>query len=303
MRPILLIGLTALCGLLAAGPARADTVDARCDVYAPGAAKPRAVMACQFSQRQGFIGITRSDGVRHDLSPTGGPGRYVDQDGRPAVRSSGLGARGHIYRLADETVRVYWSTAGLPASAASAASAAASPTRLPPVAVPAGPFDRTLQLQGITFRVRSENASSVGEVHITPAGLAVDNAPQVRPIDGLVVGAEVADLDADGSPELYVYVSSAGSGSHGSLVALAANRRRSLSDIVLPPLEAHPGAASGYQGHDQFAVGENRLLRRFPVYKGGDANASPSGGVRQLQYRLVKGEATWQLRVERVVAY
>ena len=50
-----------------------------------------------------------------------------------------------------------------------------------------------------------------------------------------VAGAEVADINWDGSPEIYVYVTSASSGSYGSLVAYLANRRKSLSEIHLPP--------------------------------------------------------------------
>ena len=39
---------------------------------------------------------------------------------------------------------------------------------------------------------------------------------------------------------------------------------------TLPPLGDTPGAGQGYRGHDQFAVVENRLARRFPVYRDGD---------------------------------
>ena len=113
----------------------------------------------------------------------------------------------------------------------------------------------------------------------------------------------MADLNGDGSPELYVYVASAGSGSYGSLVAYSANRRKSLSEIDLPPITEHAMAAGGYQGHDQFAVVESTLVRRFPVYKPGDTNAAPSGGTRQLQYKLRQGEASWVLRLDRVVEY
>jgi hypothetical protein len=56
-------------------------------------------------------------------------------------------------------------------------------------------------------------------------------------------------------------------------------------------------------GHDDFAVVEGTLVRRFPVYKDGDHNAAPSGGVRQLQYKLRPGEANWQLKLDRVVEY
>jgi len=49
-------------------------------------------------------------------------------------------------------------------------------------------------------------------------------------------------------------------------------------------------------GHDQFAVVETTLMRRFPVYRPGDSNAKPTGGTRQISYELVAGEAGFQLK-------
>ena len=56
-------------------------------------------------------------------------------------------------------------------------------------------------------------------------------------------------------------------------------------------------------GHDEFSVVELNLARRFPIYLEGDTNASPSGGTRQLQYKLVAGEAGLILQLDRVVEY
>ena len=164
-------------------------------------------------------------------------------------------------------------------------------------------FDRTLTLQGVSFYVTSPNVGSINTLRIQPSGLKADNSVIERQIEGTVTNAEVADLNVDGSPELYVYVTSAGSGSHGSLVAYSANKGKSLSQIYLPPLEEEKVAAKGYMGHDEFAVVENTLVRRFPVYKDGDANSKPTGGTRQIQYKLKAGEAGWILRPDRTVSY
>jgi hypothetical protein len=168
---------------------------------------------------------------------------------------------------------------------------------------PAPGFDISRELQGIQFRVTTPNNSSINEVTIQPTGLERDNKAQVVSADGSVTGVEVADLDGNGSPEIYVYVSSAGSGSYGSLIAFAANQRKSLSAIYLPPLEDDPQASEGYMGHDQFAVVENTLQRRFPLYRAGDTNAAPSGGTRQVQYSLHAGEAGWILKRDKFIDY
>jgi hypothetical protein len=50
-------------------------------------------------------------------------------------------------------------------------------------------------------------------------------------------------------------------------------------------------------GHDQFSIKENRLVRRFPLYGDKDSNANPTQGYRELQYKLVPGEAGWLFKL------
>jgi hypothetical protein len=98
--------------------ANADTVDARCDIYPKGEDHARAMLACTFGQRQGYVTITRDDGVTHDLSPVGeSSGSYTDQNGNAVYRVSGLGEQGMIFGLPNESVYVYWDTAALQPSA------------------------------------------------------------------------------------------------------------------------------------------------------------------------------------------
>ncbi len=164
-------------------------------------------------------------------------------------------------------------------------------------------YDQTLTLQGVTFRVQCDNASSLNTLTLTPSGLETDKAPITTEVDGVVTGAEVADLNADGSPEVYVYASSAGSGAYGSLAAWSANGKKSLSTISLPELADDPVNGKGYMGHDAFEVVEQYLVRSFPIYKDGDSNANPGGGTRQVQYKLEPGEATWQLVIDKTVDF
>jgi hypothetical protein len=168
---------------------------------------------------------------------------------------------------------------------------------------PAKGFDQKHSLQGVSFRVQCPNQGSINKLTITPEGLEEENTPIVIEVQGSVIGAEVGDLDANGFPEIYVYVQSAGSGSHGSLVAYAANKRKSLSSIFLPDLSEDKVNSKGYMGHDAFAVVENTFVRRFPIYKEGDTNSQPSGKTRQLQYKLKAGEAGWILRLDKVIEY
>lgn len=93
-------------------PVKADTVNARCEVFPKGEERATSSGSCTFSQRQGAVGIQLENGLRYDLTPVGSqPGNYRDRNGRPAYRQAGLGERGQIYRLATESVFVYWNTA------------------------------------------------------------------------------------------------------------------------------------------------------------------------------------------------
>lgn len=164
-------------------------------------------------------------------------------------------------------------------------------------------FDQTLTQQGIAFHIQCPNHGSTNQLTITPKGLKGDNKPLTVEVDGSVTGAEVGDLNIDGFPEVYVYVQGAGSGSHGTLVAYASNKNKSLSSITLPELTDDKVHAKGYMGHDQFAVVENTLCRRFPIYKAGDTNSKPTGKTRQLQYKLKAGEAGWLLKLDKAVEF
>ncbi|MCL6434735.1 MAG: SH3 domain-containing protein [Leptolyngbyaceae cyanobacterium HOT.MB2.61] len=97
----------ASCGITVT--AKADTVNARCDVYPKGEDRATFSGPCTFSQRQGVVGIQLKNGRRYDLTPYGNqPGNYRDQNGRAAYRQSGMGNKGQIYRLATESIFVYW---------------------------------------------------------------------------------------------------------------------------------------------------------------------------------------------------
>lgn len=92
--------------------AYADTVEARCDVFPKGDDKATYSGLCTFSQRQGYINIDLKNGTSYELSPSGDkPGNYVDKDGKPAHRESGLGKLGQIYRLEKQSLFVYWDAA------------------------------------------------------------------------------------------------------------------------------------------------------------------------------------------------
>jgi len=155
-------------------------------------------------------------------------------------------------------------------------------------------FNSRLELQGIRFEVKSRDQGARQQLTITTTG-AQRPIPVIQQlVDGSVVGAEVADLNADGQPEIFVFVQERGSASHGNLVAYALNNRLSLTPITLPELST--ALAKGYRGHDRFAVVESCLARRFPLHSSTDSSAKSTVVYRQICYKLYAGEAGWILR-------
>lgn len=155
-------------------------------------------------------------------------------------------------------------------------------------------FDEKLELQGVTFRVQSVSSGGESEVVLTPSGLTEVNEPIRASIRGAITGAEVSDMNADGSPEVFVYVRPPGGEARGAFHAWSANRNKSLSEIYLPELAAEDAAMEGHEGKDEYAVVEGSFIRRFRI--GG-------GKTRQLQYKLHAGEAGWVLKLDRKVEY
>lgn len=143
---------------------------------------------------------------------------------------------------------------------------------------------------------------SLSDIEIQVNEFANGNHFILKDVDP-ITKIELADLDENGFDELYIFTKSAGSGSYGKVIGYGSNRDKSLSPIYF--LEIHEndlkvgGQFEGYLGHDTFTLKKDKLIREFPVYKKGDSNANPTGGTKTVSYLLVKGEASWQLKLKK----
>lgn len=67
MKPNTLATLAIIASAGWAIPGAADWTDARCDIYSKGSDNAGKMIPCTFGQRQGFVTITRKDGVTHEF--------------------------------------------------------------------------------------------------------------------------------------------------------------------------------------------------------------------------------------------
>lgn len=152
----------------------------------------------------------------------------------------------------------------------------------------------------ISFKVNTKGDSLI----IQPSGLSISNETLYHDITGYtVVNAEIGDLNIDSYPELFVYLTSDGSGSYGKLIGYSVNNGKSVSQVYLPDISENDEVSKGYMGHDEMGIVENTFCQRFPIYKEGDSNANPTGGIRQIQYKLVDGESSRILKIDKVINF
>ena len=163
-----------------------------------------------------------------------------------------------------------------------------------PCAASAG-YNETLTMQGISFEVPAAESGDTSKLTIKPSGLKAVNDPVTHDIAGRVLRAEVADIDSNGDPEIYVFTASNSDPKRGGIIAYAVNKKKSMSPIFVPDFTEDPKLAAGYAGGDESAVVETSFVTRFKIGSGEKW--------RQLQYKLKPGEAGWKLVLDKVVDF
>ena len=165
-------------------------------------------------------------------------------------------------------------------------------------------FYKELNLQEIGFNISSIKNKDITTLSISTFGLKGQDYRETFDIEeDQVINAEVEDLNSDGSPELFVYTQAMGSGSYGNVYAFSVNDKKSMSQVYFQPTAKNNKINTGYMGHDTFSIVENSLVQRFPIYREKDSNANPTGGTRQVSYKLIDGEASRKLVVDKVSEY
>lgn len=152
-------------------------------------------------------------------------------------------------------------------------------------------FHKNLSLQGIGFIITSRNIGDKVSLEIQPSGLKKNNDAITQDIEGQITEAQIEDMNADGYPEVLVYVQSYDAFKKSVVVAVSVNGGKSVSSVYFPPIEDDPKIAAEYQGQDDFTLVENILARRFPIY----SNGKPTGKTREILYKLKEGEAMRKL--------
>ena len=152
-------------------------------------------------------------------------------------------------------------------------------------------YANTLYYNQYMFFIEESNNT----ISIFSPNLKYSNKPILKKIDGEIIYSEIADMNSDGNPEIYIYTNSLkDKRNYAELTAFSVNNGVSLSEIYLESLSENKKALENFEGNDEFRVVETTLVRRFPI-KGNKT--------KQIQYKLISGEASWQLKVDKILEY
>lgn len=164
----------------------------------------------------------------------------------------------------------------------------------------AGVYSQTFTHKRQSYQVEIASGVASSTITITPKGLTLSNRPLKKTVDGLFKRAEMADLDVDGEPEIYLFMQSADTGDRASVIAVASDQGRRMVEVPMADLAADAKNSAGYRGKDEFAIVENVLARRFPLH---DDSGEPTGTMRQMQYKLAKGASGPELKLDQVAEF
>jgi ribosomal protein S18 acetylase RimI-like enzyme len=171
-----------------------------------------------------------------------------------------------------------------PAEAAAPAPAEMARQSAPPAT---GSFEERLTAGPVTFIVESPNASS-NYFTLNTEGMSVRNEETKMEVDGAVVRAQLADLNQDSYPEVYIFTRS-DSGTE-EVYAFASYRNRSYGQIYMAEAE-NAANQRGREGVETFELTETALLQKIAASQSGQR----TGDTQTVTYALKQGETSYRL--------
>lgn len=151
---------------------------------------------------------------------------------------------------------------------------------------PKGPFKKKLTEGSVSFIVKSPNTDP-NSFTVTTSGMSVRNEATTVDVEGEVVRAQLADLNQDSYPEVYIFTRTA-SGTE-AVYAFASYRNRSYGQIYVAEAAASTSLRSPSGG--TYELTETRLIQKFTPTQ----NGQRTGDTQTVTYALKKGETSYRL--------
>jgi hypothetical protein len=171
----------------------------------------------------------------------------------------------------------YGSSAKSPSKPYPLTSPKTKPGRVPSMAR----YDKTLRFNVYTFSVSAADSASVRQMTIKAyRGKLLLTNFKVQ-LNGTVTNAEVADLDKNGFPELYIY-----STNENSLGRVHAWQFLTERKAAITPVNWPLATDKAYMGQDSLWIDRASLCRKYPAYQVVKGKKVATGGTHWVRYRL-----------------
>jgi hypothetical protein len=150
-------------------------------------------------------------------------------------------------------------------------------------------YDSTLKIGKVGYRVFCMNRSiEKNAISIRPIGFKSEGRDINLDLKGKVASSEIEDLNNDGFPDLVVYVTE--KSGNANLFSIVSKENETIEPVILPDITNDMQMSKGYRGGDDYKLVEGILFRKFPVYESDTAIKTPTNKVRQILYRVVRGD-------------
>ena len=141
-------------------------------------------------------------------------------------------------------------------------------------------YNKILNSDGIEFKISSENKDNKNIVSISTKGLSEVEYNETFDIKNYeITNSEVADLDSDGSPELFIYTQSKDKEKYTKVLIFSVNNKKSMS-------EAFFAEDNKSQSQNKFFIEGKHLCE------------VSSSNQQKVCYKLVNGEASKLLKTD-----
>jgi hypothetical protein len=124
------------------------------------------------------------------------------------------------------------------------------------------------------------------------------NDPITIDVDGLIINAQIDDLDFDQSAEILV-VAKNQSTNWSTAHIFSVNKGKSLGIATMPDWKADAATVQGVNGNNEFIMAEGVFTHRMPLTE----NGSPTGKWRQIQCKLKNGEASKVIVIDKKMEF
>lgn len=154
-------------------------------------------------------------------------------------------------------------------------------------------IDTTMKIGKYGYKVTTRNKDIKSNMlAIRPIGFeSPANENMNLPVRGRISAAMVDDLNSDGLADLILFIYTDSAALHGTVYAMISADDKTIMPAGLPDPALDGKINTGYKGHDVFTLLEGTILLRFPIFKPGDKDDAPTGGMRTVQYNVSKGES------------